>query len=1318
MAKNDSSKKVKTARSKTTSFAKSKIFLIFVIALAIAATVGLQACSKNSGGNNDVAYLSNINAYSSKTAVGYAAEYLGTVDRQTPEVSDGGLVASGDISAYPRWGKNLSVSSAGKNKLINESSWTLPTINTTIGSDGKPTNTYNKMDAEGNLYLNNDKVYEGQLSGKGKMQVPTKLYKHTAAASMYGGAVSDSEPALIKRITLRDRKYSSYSLTGLYAPAGEIIKVQMSGAEMNASNGITIHIGQALYNGKANNIWSARGINRMPTVLNTWVMNKTTSTYDAETDTWTCYVGSFLGGPIYVRNTSATINVTFTGGVAYSHFILGYTTQEEWEQNNKSSVPYFDLEVWQYGVLHSGPKSYAKRFSYDDLYKAASLWEKISLVDKHIYNQGIVFLYDCFVAAGAAVAFPGQMSVNCPASWLTSSLNYSSFVTGGSWGNMHEYHHNFQNYGIGGGADGEVTNNGLNLVSYSLFTKISSARGIGNYGASGTSGWNTYTSATWALNRVNSGSITSTNGLAVYATLLHNFGQDAYIKSTGRKDAAYFARWQQNTHQNFSYYAELVNAYTPGANPIINKNNDNANYPMFVPISCVYQTGRTYMYDNEKREITTMQPYIIAARNDFKVDLNPYTVNSAGQYVGGSIVIGNLKSKDPVFKYKIKKVDDSKADGSLVKTSEEGVYTFKPGKSLYSGKIYVTLEITTTSGAKTYNGSRLDDVDLILEIEQSQESTKMTLERTTYDYTTDGGYTDAEAAYKANFKGYTSVNEKYNHSNATQNANTDIWYTGTVTSAGTANTANLKGKKEHQIISPTDNKVEVIDGKLYFSEDGKYRIYLRGRVNCAMYYSLDGKKYTVGATIKDAGFTESSFNTPFRLNDPNTYFDIQFTTQSDGRTRTVTVFNDASDKTGKVLSDSHTGDRWLYIKEVLISKTILNEKGGIILTPYIGIGSAQWIEPQYTMEVLYYDSNGTLLTDSSGNPITDSEDSRIDTDRTVTKYYLNGVEVSEEQANDTSLIEPTAANYANMYRCDYELKKQFSSEYFYTPQNYDLPFYKYSFSKSASVSNSKATIVSSNYAGDSGYAIENAIDGNTGSGSNFHATLDPTKPLELVVDLGEVVYASSMTIKGLNNPNNTNKNNNRGIPSTFKLLVSSDGVKFEEVLSREAFEPTALDNSFGFKIKNFRYYKLIVSDSASTSNPKKIAFNEIQFSYQMSLSSQPNNMISLDNSMFGYKGNWKIKSVASNFGHVYVGEKGSEIKFEFTGKYLGVISSNKFGKDFEVYIDGKKVDSVWLNEPSGHFSISYISQELSSGKHNVIIKCLGEASFDSILKFE
>ncbi|MDE7071135.1 MAG: M60 family metallopeptidase, partial [Clostridia bacterium] len=875
-----------------------KIILIVVSVLLVFLTILILVLSLRACGANKTPY---VNAYKNVTQVGMSSEVIGKVDRFKPVegVTDGGLVNNGTISNYPKWGYTTSYTEAQKNAILAENRSLCGRLTTNTGG------VYTYMDENGYIFdgTRSDPLPLYDASGKQR-----QLYQHTGSVGLYMGNVSDDEQAVVKSFTFRKRSYSSYyDATGLYAPAGELIKIQLTDEDMTNTGGIIIHIGQALYNGQCNNIWSARNFNRMPIILNTMAVTKDTAEYDEETGLWTAYVGSFVGGPIYVRDENCIFNVTISGGVNYAHFILGVTTEDEYNEYAKSSAPYFDLEVWDSGVLHSGPMAYAKNFSYDELYKAAVLWEKISLVSSRVVNQGVVFIYDCFVAAGAAVAFPGRRSVNCPGGWMTSSLNYASIVASGSWGNFHEYHHNFQTYGVG--YTGEVTNNGLNLVSYSLFTKISSARGVSNYGAAGLSGWNTYTCATWALARVNAGQISSTNGLAVYSTMLHNFGQDAYITCTGANGTNWFTKWSNYTHQDFSYFASMITPYTGSL--VATTSND---YPLFVPVSSVYQTGRRYYVDGVDKEFQSMQPYVIPYGEDFTVDLRPYT-EDGGQYQYGSIIIG----KD--FSYKIKSVKTDKGfNGTLTKTDEEDVYTFKPNKEMLSGKIYVTLEITQNANSTFSTSKTVDDVELVLQFEQSHESKKMTLERTTYEYGADAGYTDAVEAYNKNFAGYSDMVNR-DHANPTQNANTDIWY------IPPSNLTKFPNALDWQTIDATTNKIDVIDGKLYFAEDGIYRIYLRGRVNCALYYSMDGKNYALGATVK------SGRNSSFYTTDPETYFDVQFVTKEDGSSYTMTVYQDySSSKTGT--SMELTGDRWLYIKEVLITKMY----GGT--ASYIGVGTA------------------------------------------------------------------------------------------------------------------------------------------------------------------------------------------------------------------------------------------------------------------------------------------------------------------------------------------------------------------------------------------
>ncbi|MDE7076004.1 MAG: hypothetical protein K2O62_01635, partial [Clostridia bacterium] len=436
------------------------------------------------------------------------------------------------------------------------------------------------------------------------------------------------------------------------------------------------------------------------------------------------------------------------------------------------------------------------------------------------------------------------------------------------------------------------------LVSYALFTKISSNRGIGSYGASGLGGWNRYTSATWALEqtlkitRANEEPENGNQGLALYATLLHNFGADVFSKSRyGGNYQEYMNAWQNVTHNNMYYY--FNNMLQGNVN-----NTAAANYPMFVPVSSVYQTGRSYTYDGEKRYFQTMQPYVIPYGEEFTVDLRKYSA-PGGQYAQGSIIIPDG------FKYEIADVTQPE-NGKFTETEEKGVYTYTPDskkKNLNSGKILITLKITKDDGS-----FEVDDVDLVLEFQQSHESNKMTLERTTYTYTAETMYKDAVEAYEKGFKGYETVVEQ-NQFNPTQNCNTDIWF------YPVAEKPSRPDAPDKYFFH--DNNIEVIDGKLYFDGDGKYRVYLRGRNNCALYFSLDGKDYNLGAKITQDTPVYGNATADFRTNAPETYFDIQF---NEGKVNVTLYVNGGGTKefTLKLKEGKKEIENWLYIKEVLI----------------------------------------------------------------------------------------------------------------------------------------------------------------------------------------------------------------------------------------------------------------------------------------------------------------------------------------------------------------------------------------------------------------
>ncbi len=1331
------------------------VAFVLILALIIGIVVGTKSCNKEPGFSNNgapsvlpadnvandnpiiaesassrplVAPVKNVDVgdeydfeYSSTSAVGFSGKVLDTIPRVKPvsETMDerdnfplGIDIPEGSVR-YPKYGYTMSSvlkSDAARAALINESDY-LSAYGTrnNSGNGNNGEGTYNMMDKDGYLYfVNNGKT----IQAKNFDGSPRQLYKHSSADGMYFGGINaanpdiaDDEPGIVKQVTIRPRGYGSYSVTGVYAPAGEVIKIEMSEADMNATGGITIHIGQALYNGQSNNIWVAKGqMQRLPNILNTMVVNKSTATL--KDGVYTAYVGSFIGGPLYIRNTNATFTATISGGVRYSHFILGYTTKEEYEENKQSTTPYFDLEVWNYGVLHSGPKLYAQNFSYDDIYKAAVLWEKVSSVTTTGSNQGIVFLYDPFVAAGAAVAFPGRSSVNCPTGWMSNSLNYNTIVSSGGWGNFHEYHHNFQGYGVGNG--GEVTNNGMTLVSYALFTKISAKRGIGSFGGQGLGGWNNYTSATWALNDILSlrrGGHPSNGdkGLTLYSVLLHNFGANNYIQAKytqqkggyGQSYAGYFRAWEAVTHNNMSYYfKDVLKGLT---SEVANKWHNPEYTSMFVPVSCVYQTGRSYLYDGEKKYFQTMQPYVIPYGTDFNIDLSEYTAPN-GQYASGSIVIPDN------FKYRIKSV--TKPEHGTIEVVDNYNLKFKPDTNKLSGQIIVTLEIVEKSGA-----FKVDDVDLVLEFEQSHETNKMTLERTTYTYTEETAYTDAQTAFDSEFTGYTDKKE-YDHSNPVQNANTDIW----------AYPDNEQSHKDHPT-SPehhfaSKNKVDVIDGKLYFESDGKYRIYLRGRVNCAVYFSLDGQEYKIGAKVTNGS------GSGFYTTNANTYFDVHF---NEGNV-TVTVYCEGAEPkeyTYKLTPNSKKEIfNWLYVKEVMIVQSSP-------MISYIGLGMKQWTQTMFTMEETYHkadnsvvespDEEGyaytkTIYRDYQGNEVAYT---KKDKDSEETQYYKkvgnNYVASTAEEVSElteSKLIAPTSATYVNAYRKDYEFpdNSSFESDYFYNR------VYKYNYTDNHKLGTAEQRIVdASNMSLNTswGAGLDNLaviLDGVTDSGNKMqlHSSGSPSeaRPFTFIIDLGKVSTANRFVLYsqgGRPDPQ---------FPSAMNLYASIDGENFSLIGNYTDLQHSGNKLSIDFDETEMRYYKFEITKSTGG----YIIIREVEMWNVFEITN--GTQLTPDNGAFTYGGNWQIKQTQSTFGHVYVGGANATMAFKFNGTRLGLLSSKAFGKNFEITIDGKKVTSLQLKDVTGDYGASFISELFEDKEHTVVIKCLGEANIDSVVIFK
>ena len=167
--------------------------------------------------------------YASTTEVGFYGKITkNNIERNKPvtETKDEGL---GD---YPVYGTTYK-GSVPQNDIITESSYLTATGTSNAGGGG-----YTWMDESGYLYSGKRPTTAENATGR-------QLYKHTASVGLYHGDVKDTELGVEKAVTIRPRGYNSYSVTGIYAPAGEVIKIQISEKDMEATGGITVHIGQA-----------------------------------------------------------------------------------------------------------------------------------------------------------------------------------------------------------------------------------------------------------------------------------------------------------------------------------------------------------------------------------------------------------------------------------------------------------------------------------------------------------------------------------------------------------------------------------------------------------------------------------------------------------------------------------------------------------------------------------------------------------------------------------------------------------------------------------------------------------------------------------------------------------------------------------------------------------------------------------------------------------------------------------------------------------------------------------------------------------------
>ena len=681
-------------------------------------------------------------------------EYLGQENRDVPKE----IKTENIASVFPSYGGDNTNADAEYDKILEENKKIMAS-----------STTYDEIDSNGNLYLN------GELTGN-------KIYKHSSSIGLYGGNISDEEKSVIKKLKINPISAGNY-ITGLYAPPGEVIKVEISEEDLkNIGGSLKFVIGQATQQDGYSENKEIIGLKRMPILVNFITIKKTPG-----------YIGSFIGGPIYISNPDIKriFTVTIYNAVPYKHLIFGVTTKEEFEQMENFTAPFAELDVRD-SIRYSGPAEIIEGLDYENLVQNLIFWDKCVRTSRKIpngakENLGIHFLFDpCVNAKNAlALAYVGNNWCQVPLGFKLA-LNYETVTKYGAWGHIHELNHHFQYFGFSESVSNEVTNNVVNLIEYIIYSQISGLRNeYSNSAITTISNNHLYLNPEHALSLLISAPPSkNTNEIKFYEPILQTFGYDKFIEVAryGNKKGGVdlFCRALTNIlHYDFIYYIEKMLNLT--INETLKEEIKREGYPIFIPVSSIYQTGK--YFDTGSGEIfsNTSLPYRIPGGGPTKLNLDKHILVPTG------------------FTYEIEEITDPE-HGTLTQISDK-VYSFTPDDNYkLSGIINLKVKVTNSEESIETNVK----LGLNFEIDNTQSV------ETDYIYDT-VKYTSIFDAINSKFEGYSGINYFPNYA----------------------------GK----ISDITEGNIGVWEGKFKIKDEGyKYILHKGGRGNSVLYIKINDEE--------------------------------------------------------------------------------------------------------------------------------------------------------------------------------------------------------------------------------------------------------------------------------------------------------------------------------------------------------------------------------------------------------------------------------------------------------------------------------------------
>ena len=696
-----------------------------------------------------------------KKIVYYNSDMLSLTQNNFLEIQSQVQVDRPTITDFSCEDVNLKISYGGDNSAIDSKYQEILAENNKLIASSS---TYDEIGSDGKLYLNGNYINRN-------------LYKHVFSDGLYGQNPSSTEKAVKKVMKINPASSTNY-VTGLYAPAGEVVKVEISQEDLtNIGGSLPFIIGFVTHNNVVSVNSESVGIKRVPNLSNTLVIKKTTG-----------YIGSFLGGPIYINNPPKTkkFTVNITGALPYKHIIFGVTTKKDFEAMEDYTAPFFELDIRD-SIRYSGGLSNIKGLDYESLMLDLIFWDKCLRTSRQVptgsnINLGIHFLFDpCVNAKGAlALAYVGRNWCQVPPSFAMA-LNFETATKYGVWGHIHELNHHFQKYGFNS-VSNEVTNNVINIVEYILYTQLSGLRNVYSTAALlKISGNHNYMNPEYSLNSLVTNPPSAADEIRFYEPIIQAFGPHLFLKATQFGDGKagvdlFYEALVTTMHHDFTYYVEKI------LNLVISESKKEEmqalNYPIFIPITTIYQTGRYFNFNGEEQFSNTSYPYRIPRGGATKLDFENHLIYPNGF----TVTIESLSSP---------------TNGQLKKVSDL-VYTYEPDNThKLSGRMDLKLNLVNSEeGIST-------KIKLGLEFEVDNSQSIQT------NYIFDSVvYTNLDEAIEKNFEGYSSTEFFPNFAGA------------------------LTGIKE--------GNIGVWEGKFRIDDDGyKYILYRGGRGPSKLYFRIN-----------------------------------------------------------------------------------------------------------------------------------------------------------------------------------------------------------------------------------------------------------------------------------------------------------------------------------------------------------------------------------------------------------------------------------------------------------------------------------------------